>query len=187
MSDFTNETIKTNPIAKFKEVKVMTFCGLMAALAIVLGKVATIKFGPYIKVGFSGLPNRIVDYLFGPVVGAIFGGALDIIKWFLSSDGNFFIGFTISAMTASVIYGLFLYKKPVKLWRVVAAELCVKVFCNVFLNTLWLNMLYGKAISAILPGRILSNFIMLPIDSAILFMILTAVSQVVRPHFDNER
>lgn len=79
MSDFTNETIKTNPIAKFKEVKVMTFCGLMAALAIVLGKVATIKFGPYIKVGFSGLPNRIVDYLFGPVVGAIFGGALDII------------------------------------------------------------------------------------------------------------
>ncbi len=188
MSDFTNETfktIKTNPISKFNEVKVMTFCGLMAALAIVLGKVATIKFGPYIKVGFSGLPNRIVDYLFGPIIGAIFGGSLDIIKWFLSSDGNFFFGFTVTAMVASVIYAFFLYKKPMKLWRVVVAELCVKVFCNVGLNTLWLNMLYGKAISSILPGRILSNSIMLPIDSAILFMMLTVMSKVVKPYFED--
>ena len=185
MSFLKSEVTKENPMNRFKEVKVMTFCGLMAALAIVLGKIATIKFGPYIRLGFSGLPNQIVDYLFGPIIGAIFGGALDIIKWFLSSDGDFFLGFTVTAMVAAVIYGVFTYKKPVKVWRIVVSQALVKIICNVFLNTLWLNMLYGKAIAAILPGRLVSNAVMLPIDCFITYAILIMVNKVVRPYFDN--
>ena len=181
----SNVSASANPMNRFKEVKVMTFCGLMAALAIVLGKVASIKLGPYIKIGFSGIPNQIVDYLFGPIIGAIFGGSLDIIKWFLSSDGDFFFGFTVTAMLAAVIYAVFLYKKPIKIWRIVVSQTLVKLICNVFLNTLWLNMLYGKAIAALLPGRILSNAIMLPIDCFIMYGMLMVVNAVVRPYFDN--
>lgn len=46
--------------------KTVVLCGLLAALAIVLSMVASIQLGPYIKIGFSGLPNRIVEFLFGP-------------------------------------------------------------------------------------------------------------------------
>ena len=49
--------------------KTVVLCGLLAALAIVLSMVASIQLGPYIKIGFSGLPNRIVEFLFGPAVG----------------------------------------------------------------------------------------------------------------------
>lgn len=171
-------------VGRLKETRVLTFCGMMGAVAIILGYVATIKFGQYIRIGFSGLPNQIIDYLFGPWVGAIFGGMMDIIKWFISGDGDFFIGFTITAMLGAMIYGFFVYNKPVKLWRVIAAQFTVKVVCNIFLNTLWLNMLYGKAIAAILPARIVSNAVMLPIDSAIMFLMLQVVARVIKPAFD---
>ena len=154
-------------IAQLKETKVLTICGLMGALAIILGQVATIKFGQYVRIGFSGLPNQIVDYLFGPWIGAIFGGTMDVVKWFISGDGDFFPGFTITAMLGAFIYGIFIYNKPVKLWRVIAAQAAVKIVCNIFLNTLWLNMLYGQAIAAILPARILSNTVMLQVVSRV--------------------
>ncbi len=175
---------KLSSLSRLKETRVLTFCGMMGALAIVLGYVATIKFGQYIRIGFSGLPNQVVDYLFGPWIGAIFGGAMDVIKWFASGDGNFFPGFTVTAMLGAVIYGLFLYKRPVKVLNVVLSQLTVKLVCNIFLNTLWLNMLYGQAIAAILPGRIVSNAVMLPIDSFIMFVMLNLVNKVIRPYFD---
>ena len=174
-------------IDRIRDIYVMCFCGIMGSLSVILSFVATIKIGPYIRVGFSGIPNQIVSYLFGPGLGAIFGGAMDIIKWFVNGDGDFFIGYTITAVLAAIIYGLFTYKKPVSIVRIVIAQLLVKVFCNLCLNTIWTSILYGKSIAVILPGRILSNAIMLPIDSAIMYSILLVVSQVIKPFFDNQR
>ena len=186
MSNETSTILKKSEIpslARLKETKVLCFCGMMGSLAIVLGYVATIKVGQYIRIGFSGLPNQVIDYLFGPWIGAIFGGAMDVIKWFASGDGNFFPGFTITAMLGAVIYGFFLYNKPLKLQNVILSQLFVKLFCNIVLNTVWLNMLYGQAIAAILPGRIISNAVMLPIDCFIMYMMLNVVKKVIKPYF----
>ena len=171
-------------LSRLRETKVLTFCGMMGALAVILGYVATIKFGPYIRIGFSGLPNQVVDYLFGPWIGAIFGGAMDVIKWFASGDGNFFPGFTITAMLGAVIYGFFLYNRPLKISNVIFSQIVVKIACNLILNTFWLNLLYGQAIAAILPGRIISNAVMLPIDSFIMFTLLQVVSKTIKPYFN---
>ncbi len=185
----TENTAKKNTwissLEEFKNLRVVVFCGMMAACAIVLGLVATIKLGPYIKIGFSGLPNRIVDFLFGPAVGAIFGGALDIIKWFISPDGDFFPGFTISAMAGGIIYGSILYKHKLSIQRMFVAQLIVKVFVNIGLNSLWLKILYDQAILALLPARILSNAIMLPIDTILYFVVLTAIDKSIRKYFVN--
>ena len=151
----------------------------MAALAVVLGMVASISIGPYIKIGFSGLPNRIVEFLFGPVVGCFFGGALDLIKYFLKPEGPFFFGFTFDAMLAGLIYGCFLYRKPISAKRIVLSEFTVKLIVNCFFNTLWLSMLYGKGFFVLLPMRLLKNAVMLPIDSAIIFFTLTLTKQTV--------
>ena len=148
----------------------LTTLGILGALAVVLGLVASIDLGPYIRIGFSGIPNRIVDFLFGPIVGGIFGGIMDILKYMVKPNGPFFFGFTVDAILGGVIYGCFLYKKPLKLWRVLVPEILVKVFVNCGLNTLWISMLYGKGFMVLLPGRILKNAIMLPIDTIILFV-----------------
>ena len=158
--------------------KNLALCGVMGALSMVLGIVASIQIGPYIKIGFSGLPNRIVECLFGPVIGCIFGGTMDILKFIAKPDGPFFFGFTFDAMLAGVLYGSILYKKPVTIPRVFVAELAAKVIVNCGFNTLWISVLYGKGFLAIRPMRLLKNAIMLPIDTIITFAMLTLATQI---------
>ena len=158
--------------------KNLALCGVMGALSMVLGIVASSQIGPYIKIGFSGLPNRIVECLFGPVIGCIFGGTMDILKFIAKPDGPFFFGFTFDAMLAGVLYGSILYKKPVTIPRVFVAELAAKVIVNCGFNTLWISVLYGKGFLAILPMRLLKNAIMLPIDTIITFAMLTLATQI---------
>ena len=158
--------------------KNLALCGVMGALSMVLGIVASIQIGPYIKIGFSGLPNRIVECLFGPVIGCIFGGTMDILKFIAKPDGPFFFGFTFDAMLAGVLYGSILYKKPVTIPRVFVAELAAKIIVNCGFNTLWISVLYGKGFLAILPMRLLKNAIMLPIDTIITFAMLTLATQI---------
>lgn len=176
----------------FKELKVthnLVLCGLMAALAVVLNYTTSIFITPNIRIGFSGLPNRVVEYLFGPWVGAVFGAMLDILKYLLKPDGGaFFFGYTFNVMVAGVIYGFVLYKKPVRIWRILIAEFLTKTIVNCGLNTLWLAVLNGNAFMAILPARVLKNIIMLPIDTAILFFTLTFVSKLLSmPEFRRYR
>lgn len=162
--------------------KHVVLCGLLAALAVVLGMVATISIGPYIRIGFSGLPNRMVEFLFGPVTGCLFGGALDVLKFILNPTGPYFFGFTLNAMLSGIIYGIFLYHRPVSLKRILAAEFAVKILVNCILNTFWLSMLYGEAFSVLFLPRVIKNAVMLPIDSFILYVSLTYVRKVI-PHF----
>lgn len=99
---------------EFKKVTTITTCAMFGALAIVLGYYS-FKITPNLKIGFSAIPNMLVDYLFGPVVGCLFGGAMDVIKFMLKPDGGFMPGFTFDAMLAAFLYGLFFYKKKLSL------------------------------------------------------------------------
>ncbi len=165
-------TLFTQSYQEIKQLRTVTICGLMAAIAIALNAFTSIEIGNYIKIGFSGIPNRIVDCLFGPVVGGCFGGALDIIKYLVKPTGVFFPGFTFDAILAGLIFGSFMYKKPLSLPRILIAKLTVVLVCNIFFNTLWISLLYGKAFMALLPARLLKNAVMWPIDSLILFMVI---------------
>lgn len=167
-----------NSMHELKVTKNMVFCAFMAALAVVLSYVATIEVGPYIRIGFSGIPNRIVEFLFGPVIGSIFGGMLDVLKYLLKPSGPFFFGFTFDAMLSGVIYGSIFYRKPVSLKRILAAEFLVKLIINCTLNTLWISLLYGKGFFILLPARLLKNMIMVPIDSAILLFSFTYIKKL---------
>jgi ECF transporter S component (folate family) len=166
---------------EFRKLPVIVFCGMMGALSIVLGTFASISVGPTIKIGFSAIPNIIVDAFFGPAVGGVFGALMNTLKYMIRPDGAFFPGFTVSAAVAAVIYGLILYKKKLTLVRFFFSQFLVKLVVNVGLNTLWLNMLYGKAFSVILPARIVSNLIQLPVDTIVYFILLKAVYQVLLP------
>ena len=66
-----------------------------------------------------------------------------------------------------------LYKRPFTFRRVLAAKLVVVVICNVLMNTLWMSMLYGKAFMVLLPARTLKNMVMWPVDSLLLFTIVS--------------
>ena len=125
----------SDSLHEFTVTKNLVLCGLMAAIAIVLSMVASISIGPYVKIGFSGIPNRIVEFLFGPVVGCIFGGALDLLKFMIKPDGPFFFGFTFNVMLAGLIYGCLLYHKPLSIKRIVIADHAADRQCHRIFRT----------------------------------------------------
>lgn len=169
MKKFT--ALFTDSAREFKNVRTITACGLFAALAFILESFS-IQLGSFIKIGFSGLPNETVDFLFGPVVGCIFSGMLDILKLIIHPTGAWIPGLTFNAFLAGLIYGCFLYKKPIGLLRILAAKLTVALVINVGLGTLWLSQVYGKAFMVMMPARLIKNLIMWPINSLVLFLIL---------------
>lgn len=162
---------------EFKNVSTITCCAMFGAMSIVLGSFATIRVTPNLKIGFGSLPNELVDYLFGPVVGALFGGGMDIVKFMLKPDGGFMPGLTFNAMLAAFIYGIFLYKRPLSLKRMLAAKFIVAMLCNVILGTYWLSLLNGKGYLAILPARFIKNIIQWPVDSLLFIMVAKALER----------
>jgi ECF transporter S component (folate family) len=160
----------TDSYHEFRNVRTLTTAAMFAAISVVLGYF-TIVLGDYIKIGFATVANQFVYYLFGPVVGMFFGGALDILKYLIKPTGPYFPGFTISAAIGGLIYGSLLYKRPISLKRILIAELVVSIVCNMLLGTYWLTVMYGKGFLAILPMRVFKNLIMWPINSMIFYTI----------------
>lgn len=163
-------TLFTQSYQEIRHAKTITACAMFGALSVVLGYF-TLELGPYLKLGFSSIPNRLVDYLFGPVTGSLYGGMLDVLKYIAKPTGPFFPGFTFDAMLAGVLFGSIMYQRPITLKRVLAAKLAVILVCNVFFNTLWMSMLYGKAFMVLFPVRLFKNLIMWPVDSLLFFSV----------------
>lgn len=161
---------------EFKKVTTITTCAMFGALAVVLGYYS-LKITPNLKIGFGSIPNMLVDYLFGPVVGCLFGGAMDVIKFMLKPDGGFMPGFTFDAMLAAFLYGLFFYKKKLSFPRILTAKLVVIIICNIILATYWLTLLNGKGFLALLPARAIKNLIQWPVDSLIFFLVAKTLEQ----------
>lgn len=173
----------------------LVICAMMAALAIILNYTVSFYITPHIKIGFSGLPNRIVDYLFGPTIGMIFGGVLDILKFITKPEGfAFFFGYTITAMLGGLIYGTFYYNLQIKkphnnsiiawvkanvhtLLLILIAQALVKIFLNICLNTLWDSMTMGKTFWALLPARTIKNLVQIPTDTVLHFFVLATFQQ----------
>lgn len=169
--DITKEKLN---IKRKIDTKSIALLAMMGSVSIVLGYYS-IVIGDYIKIGFSGIPNQIVSYLFGPSIGGIFGGVLDILKYIVRPTGPFFPGFTISGIIAGIIYGIVLHNKPITFTRILIAKFISAIIIDIILNTLWLSILYGNAFMVILPIRIIKTVIMLPIDTIILYVIMTKI------------
>lgn len=162
---------------EFKSLHTVILCGLLGALSIILGMLASIDFGPF-KVTYAWIPNRIVDFAFGPVVGALYGGVMDVVKFIIKPSGTFNLAYTAMAVFAGIIFGAVLYKKPVSFMRIVFAQSLVKIFINAGMGTYLMAFERGKALMELLPVRLVKNVIMIPLDSIILFVVLTALMKV---------
>ena len=162
---------------EFKSLHTVILCGLMGALGIILKMFASIPFGPF-TITYAWIPNRIIDFMFGPAVGAVYGGVMDIIKFIMKPTGAFNLGYTAVAVLAGLTFGTILYKKPVSFMRIVFAQSLVKIFINAGLSTYLMAFERGEAFMALMPVRLVKNLIMIPLDSILLFVVLTALMKV---------
>ena len=163
-------TVYRDSCRELKQVRTITTAAMFMAVSVVLGYF-TIEAFPFLETRFGSVVNQFVYFLFGPVVGGFYGGVLDLVKYVVKPTGAFFPGFTFNAILAGIIYGTFLYQRPLTFKRTLAVHFIVIMVCNVFLNTLFLSMMSGKGILALIPMRLVKNMIMWPIDTALFYLI----------------
>lgn len=118
----------------------LTFLALLTALQIVLGNVTQLPFlGKQFTFGY--LPIAAAGAMMGPVAAMIVGGLGDLVGAHLFPQGAYFAGFTLTNALVGLCYGFLLYrKKPSWLWVLLATV--AMSFLNLFLNSLWLSLLY---------------------------------------------
>ena len=163
--------------AEVKNVRSLTGAALVSAMGPILAMM-TIIVNQYLQIGFSSLVHAVNGMMFGPVLAGLAGGVSDIIKFIIKPTGPFFPGFTLNEILTGVIYGLFFYKREIKLRDIMIARVLVTVGINLLLTPLWLSVMYGKAFTFMVPARLIKNIVMLPIDVFLLHTVLNFTKKV---------
>ena len=158
------------------QLRSLTGGAMLTAVSVIINQF-TIFINQIMRLGFTFLPIALSGMLYGPLITGSLGAVCDILKYFTRNDGGaFFPGFTISSFVAGFLSGIFLYKKPVTLRRVIATRLCVMVVDSWILNSLWLSMLYGNAFIALVSARMLKSVLVFPVEVALLYLTLKTVA-----------
>lgn len=155
------------------KLKKVILAGLLLAAAVVFNRFLSIKT-PIVVISFGFIPKIIIATMFGPWWSMLLFGLADLIGALLFPFGAYFVGYTASAVISGFIYGIFLHRKkkiPAKtyLWKLIVACLLSNLICNLLLNSVWIYVTTKKAISVILPTRIVKELVTVPIYVAIMF------------------
>lgn len=157
--------------ANLHEPRALAGAAMLAALHLVLNQF-TIPVSSVLEIGFDFLTVAATGYLYGPWVAGLSGFATDVLGYLLRPNGPYFPGFTLSAILLGMVYGLFYYRRPVSVGRIVCTKLCVMLLFNFFLTPLWLHIMYGQAFVILSQVRILKNLVKFPVDVALAYMVL---------------
>lgn len=174
------KTLFTDSFHELKDLKTLAASAMLLAIAVVLG-FYRLQLTEYLRIGFDFIAKELTGMLFGPAVGCMVGGLSDLIAYIMKPVGGFFPGFTVSTMLAGTIYGMILYKRPVSLVRIIAANTTVTVLINLILNTYWLTILYGDAFLALFPARAIKQMIMLPIEIVLFYAVARMLAKANLP------
>lgn len=144
-------------------VRKTVYMSMFIALEVILTRFLSIHT-PIVRIGFTFLPIAISAIMFGPIYSGIAAALADIVGMMLfPTGGSFFPGFTLTAFLTGFIYGFFLYKKTIAFKQITIAVI-VSAIVTLGLDTVWLWMITGQGILAILPARIIKCVIMAPIQ-----------------------
>ncbi len=194
MKSFFN--LFTDSARSLKNLRTLTTTGILLAMAIGIRSLG-IQVTPDLRIVFTCVPISIIGLLYGPVVCGMSTFALDMIGFLIDNKSarGYSIELALVVILSGVIYGVFLYKKEIKLQprdfvRIALARGCVVFFCNICLNSYFLYTLYvnpdfslitaissSTARNAFLlwaSGRITKNLLQLPVDIVLLYIAVPA-------------
>ena len=143
----------------------ITVMAMVLAIRLVMEMLPKITIGPYVQIGFGFIGAAIAGVMLGPWRAALVGILVDILgNFFRGETGQFFIGYTFTALVGGLIYGYFLYKRPLRWEQIGLAVLLVTIFCNLGLNSIWVHMMTGEAFTVFMSMRILKKYDHTPIE-----------------------
>lgn len=164
---------------ELKTPRTLVICAMLVALKLVLDALnIRIQITPSLRISFDFIAVAMGGMLFGPVPAMLIGAAGDIIGYFVNSGGGiYFPGFTLTAVLAGLVWGCGFYGKKVTYLRALCTKAVINILLNILLNSVWLKLLYDKAIWVEMPMRILKNLAMLPLEALLLVLLARVVQR----------
>lgn len=160
-----------------RKIKKIILAALLLALLIILARFVSVKT-QLLVISFSFIPIMMSAIWLGPKYSTLIAGLGDLIGAILFPFGTYFPGFTLSAALSGLIYGLFLHQKFGKeesnlkfIIKLIVSNVLVLGLVHIFLNALWLNIMYQKAFWIVVGSRIVTQLIMLPIQVVTIFIL----------------
>ena len=181
MSKIANLFVRS--LRELKSTRCLAVTALLIAVNITLDLLGlTIRLPPNLRISFGFLCNAAIGMLFGPAAAMLAGVGTDVLGYFAGnlSMGAYFPGFTVTAVVSGLLWGVWLYSGKVTVVRALGAKLCVNLFCNIGLNSLWLSMMGGEAMNVLLIARVPKNLVLLPLEAALLYAGMRMVQRVYR-------
>ena len=114
--------LRVDAVQELHRPRTLALAAIFSALHLVLNQF-TIPVSQLLEVGFDFLAVAAIGYLCGPWVAGLSGIVTDVLGYVLRPNGPYFPGWTLSAVLVGILYGLWLYRRPLKLWRVVLCKL----------------------------------------------------------------
>jgi ECF transporter S component (folate family) len=160
------------------------YMSILVALNIVLSRVASIRMNigavEGIRIGFGGFPTILAGIMMGPVAGGIVGAIGDIIGFSINPMGGAYMPhFTLTAALTGIIPSLLLmlFKcDNYSLWQLLIAIGIGQLITSIILVPYFLQLIFKIPFFVMLPARIFSQFINVPIYSVLIQTLLKKLS-----------
>lgn len=171
---------------KMSKAKQTILSSLLLAIFIILDRLLTINT-QFVVLNLSLIPIMVAGMILGWKYAMLVGALGDLIGAIFWPFGAYFPGFTISVGLSGLIFGLFLYETPNKekkyfKIKAVCSTLIVTMIINLLLNSLWLNIMYGKAYTYYLGIRVLAQLVTLPIYIGTIIVLERTLKKPIRKY-----
>ncbi len=124
-------------------VEKITIAAMLVALQVILGNVLQVPLMEK-QYNFGFVPIAAAGALLGAPFAMIVGGLGDLLGSLLFPQGAYFPGFTLTNVLVGLVCGLLLHRKKPSIIRCIIAVTLSLAVINLFLNSLWLSILYSS-------------------------------------------
>ena len=168
--------------AALRSTRVLTAVALLCAMCAVIDVFFIPVGGTFLRISFSFLIAAVLCQIGGPAYALPAGFLVDLLSFLIGGGdpAGYFPGYALSSMLAFLIYALFLFRARLSLLRLFLCKLTVNFGINVILGSVWKHMLYGKAYSFYFVSGAVKNLGMLPVETALMAMVFTALLPILR-------
>ncbi|MBQ8578543.1 MAG: folate family ECF transporter S component [Clostridia bacterium] len=169
-------------LSSLRSTRILTTTALLCALCALIDMFFVPVGGAFLRIYFSFLLAGLLCMISGPVLAIPAGLLVDTLS-FLFSGGDpsgYFPGYALSAMCSYFIYALFFYRAKLSLSRLFCARLCVNVFINVILGSVWKHILYGNAYLVYFISGAVKNIALLPAEAFLMLVLYRRLVPVLK-------
>jgi ECF transporter S component (folate family) len=150
--------------------KKIAYLSFLTALTIILTRILSIRIPiagvEGVRIGFGALPIIFAGVAFGPAAGGIVGALGDLLGYFINPLGAYMPHFTLTSFLTGFIPGVMVFYvlKRCRTLPVIFISISIgQLISSLILVPYFINTLFGVPFTVLMPPRLLSQLINIPV------------------------